>query len=124
MGYNRYISTTHTKISDSQLLERDIIIQNNFSYIFVTSILNRCFRHNKIINLFISPGTPGLPVIMVNVTEVESSRYQIGWSTPSFTHIAEHLLIYKQVKVIIVHCIHTSNFLLQIQNQTPCIAFT
>lgn len=44
-------------------------------------------------------GTPGLPVIMVNVTEVESSRYQIVWTTPSFTNIAEHLLIYKQVKV-------------------------
>ena len=54
MGHNRYISITYTKISDSQLLERDIIVQNNFSYIFVTSILNRCFRHNKIINLFIS----------------------------------------------------------------------
>ena len=48
----------------------------------------------------LSPGTPGLPVIMVNVTEVEPSRYKIVWTTPSFTNLAEHLLIYKQVKVI------------------------
>ena len=42
-----------------------------------------------------------MPVILFNVTEVEFSRYQILWTTPSFTNIAEHLLIYKQVKVIL-----------------------
>ena len=46
-------------------------------------------------------GTSGVPVISSNVTEVESGKYQILWSTPSFAEIVEHALVYKQVKVTI-----------------------
>ena len=44
-------------------------------------------------------GTPGTPVIFENVSEVESAKYKILWTTPSFSNIQEHMLIYKQVKV-------------------------
>lgn len=47
---------------------------------------------------FTIKGSPGTPVIFVNVTEVETSKYKILWSTPSFSNILEHILIYKQVK--------------------------
>lgn len=43
-------------------------------------------------------GTPGTPVIFENVSEVESAKYKILWTTPSFSNIQEHMLIYKQVK--------------------------
>ena len=51
----------------------------------------------KILNLLL--GSPGMPVIFVNVTEVETSKYKIMWQTPTFSNILEHSIIYKQVKV-------------------------
>ena len=47
-------------------------------------------------------GAPGTPRISNNITEVDNSKYKFNWMTPSFTNILEHLLIYKQVKVVMV----------------------
>ena len=45
-------------------------------------------------------GIPGMPVFVPNVTEIEPSKFLLEWTTPSFSNILEHRLIYKQVKVI------------------------
>jgi len=43
-------------------------------------------------------GIPGTPVFGPNVTEVEPSKFLLEWTTPTFSNILEHSLIYKQVK--------------------------
>ena len=51
-----------------------------------------------------------MPVIFVNVTEVETSKYKIMWHTPTFSNILEHSIIYKQVKVKIKVYFLKSNY--------------
>ena len=48
--------------------------------------------------VFVS-GAPGKPAVSSNVTEMVASKYRIEWTTPSYSHVVEHALIYKQVKV-------------------------
>jgi len=43
-------------------------------------------------------GAPGKPAVSSNVTEMVASKYRIEWTTPSYSHVVEHALIYKQVK--------------------------
>ena len=38
-------------------------------------------------------------MVSPNVTEIVASKYRIEWTTPSYSHVVEHALIYKQVKV-------------------------
>jgi len=47
---------------------------------------------------FTVKGIPGMPVFVPNVTEIEPSKFLLEWTTPSFSNILEHRLIYKQVK--------------------------
>jgi len=43
-------------------------------------------------------GIPGQPVFTSNVSEVQPSRFQLSWETPSYSNILEQSLSYKQVK--------------------------
>merc|ERR1719431_923968 len=43
-------------------------------------------------------GIPGQPVFTSNVSEVEPSRFQLSWDSPTYSLILEQRLTYKQVK--------------------------
>ena len=62
-------------------------------------ILCQASIYPSVIHFVFVPGAPGKPVVSPNVTEIVASKYRIEWTTPSYSHVVEHALIYKQVKV-------------------------